>query len=118
LTAHELVTSPPVARAGKEGWNGNNERHNGEPPRQVQQQKDQREQSHHGTAKVEGLRDHRHGLVAGLVRSLADLIVRLRILKKSQVQCVGFLQDFQLNAVRYLFLQELLHRIAERAEQA
>ena len=118
MTAHELVTSPPVARAGKEGWDGDNERHNGEPPRQVQQQEDQREQGHHGTAKVEGLRDHRNWLVVGLVRGLADLIVRLRVLKESQVQCIGFLQDIQLNAVRYLFLQELLHGIAERAEQA
>src|SRR5260221_13590673 len=69
-------------------------------------------------AKVEGLRDHRNGLVGGLVGSLAHLIIKIGILKKRQVERVGFLEDIQLHAGRYLFLQELLYDIAERTEQA
>src|SRR5260370_4408868 len=118
LTAHKLIASPTIARAGEEGRNMNDECYDGKPPRQVQQQEDQRDQGYRGAAKVEGLRDHRNRLVGGLVGSLAHLIIKLGILKKRQVERVGFLEDIQLHAVRHLFLQELLHDIAERTEQA
>src|SRR5260221_11240604 len=65
LTAHQLIASPSIARAGEEGRNRNDERYDGKPPRQVQQQEDQRDQGNRGAAKAEGLRDHRSRLAGG-----------------------------------------------------